>query len=99
MVYRRGRRVRSPSFTLFALANAVGRCRLGITVTRRIGGAVLRNRVKRRLREVFRLNRAALCPPLDLVINAHAGIENRSVRELESEFRRGVAELARRLGR
>jgi ribonuclease P protein component len=41
--------------------------RLGITVTRKIGNAVARNRIKRLVREVFRLNRARLPEGLDLV--------------------------------
>jgi ribonuclease P protein component len=42
---------------------------LGLTVPKAIGGSVVRNRIKRRLREAFRLHRADLDPKWDIVIN------------------------------
>lgn len=44
--------------------------RLGVTVSRRVGGAVVRNRVKRRLREWFRTSPVRAAGPLDLVVIA-----------------------------
>ena len=95
-VYETGQRVASGSFVLFGLPNDVGHCRLGITVTRKAGGAVRRNRIKRLLREVFRRNRQALSPALDLVVNARPGIESRTYAELEAEFVSRFEELRRR---
>ena len=95
-VYDMGQRVSSRSFLLFGLPNAVGRARLGITVTRKIGSAVRRNRTKRLLREVFRRNRHRITTTLDLVVNARPGIEARGYDELEAEFVSKVEQLARR---
>ena len=95
-VYERGLRVGSSSFILFGLPNEVGHCRLGITVTRKIGGAVVRNKIKRRLREVFRKHRHDLGPALDLVVNAKHPIKDRSTAELDAEFLRRFAALAGR---
>lgn len=86
-------------FTMFALASPAGRLRLGITVTRKVGSAVERNRIKRILREVFRHNRHRMTVPLDLVVNAHRSILGRSSRAIEREFLEGFDELARRCGR
>ncbi len=47
-----------------------GASRLGLTVSRRVGGAVVRNRVKRRIREWFRAQHEQLTAPLDLVVIA-----------------------------
>lgn len=92
-----GQRVTSRSFLLFGLPNDVGHSRLGITVTKKIGGAVRRNRIKRLLREVFRRNRQRLSPEIDVVVNARRGIEERSYGELEAEFVERFEQLARRL--
>ena len=60
--YARGRRIPSKHFVLFIARNALGRPRLGITVTRRLGGAVRRNRAKRLIREIFRRYKPAREP-------------------------------------
>jgi ribonuclease P protein component len=89
--------VGSRNLALFGLPNDVGQCRLGITATRKVGGAVRRNRVKRVLREVYRRNRAALGEAVDVVVNAHPGIHERSYAEIEREFLDAFARLARRI--
>jgi ribonuclease P protein component len=88
--------VGSSSFTLFGLPNDLDYCRLGLTVPRKVGGAVRRNRVKRLLREVFRHNRTRFEPRMDLVVNARPGIASRSLEELEREFLRSFSILARK---
>jgi ribonuclease P protein component len=98
-VYAEGCRVASTSFTLFGMPNGEQTCRLGITVSRRIGKATRRNRVKRVLREVFRTHRARLAPPLDLVINTRQGIEVRTKVQLEEEFVKSFRRLAGRFER
>lgn len=61
--------------TVFAVPNDLGHARLGLSVGRKVGTAVVRNTIKRRLREAFRLNQEALAPEgvgLDFVINVRA---------------------------
>lgn len=84
---------------LFALPNGLGHCRIGLTVTRKTGGAVTRNRVKRRLREIYRTNRELFDEPFDLVVNARPSIKERSFDELERELLRTYRRLARGRGR
>jgi ribonuclease P protein component len=98
-VRARGRRVSSSSFTLVGMRNELDTSRLGLTVSRKVGGSVQRNRVKRMLREVFRYNRAALTPHLDLVVLAKPGIQMRAVAQLQAEFLSDFRELARKVGR
>jgi ribonuclease P protein component len=83
----------NPGFTLYGAANEVGHPRIGITVSRRIGNAVERNRWKRRIRESFRLSQAKL-PSLDFVCIARSPAPP----SLES-LMGGLMELARRIER
>jgi len=93
-VYNKGHRTGTFSFTLFGLPSPNGP-RLGITVTKKVGNAVRRNRIKRRFREIFRKNRHLLDAKLDLVINAHRGIDASQYRSLEEEFLVSFRRLAR----
>ncbi|MBI1941246.1 MAG: ribonuclease P protein component [Acidobacteria bacterium] len=68
-VYEEGQRRSGPLCALFFRSNGLPHTRLGITATARLGNAVLRNRVKRRVREVFRLNRASIPGGWDIVLN------------------------------
>jgi ribonuclease P protein component len=68
-VYKQGRRHFSPHMTVFFLPQAGGSARIGFTVGRVLGGAVERNRIKRRLREAVRLSRSTLQDAVDVVIN------------------------------
>ena len=71
-IYERGLRIGDACLSLIALANADSRTRLGLAVSKRCGNSVRRNRLKRRLREAFRLSRAELPTGLDLVIQPRA---------------------------
>jgi ribonuclease P protein component len=66
-VQANGRRVAARFVTLLASPNTCGHDRLGIIASRRLGGAVVRNRAKRRLRELFRRRPADVAAPLDIV--------------------------------
>ena len=59
-VFKEGRRVHTPRYTVCVLFNRLGRNRLGISVSAKVAGAVKRNRVKRVIREFFRLNKKTL---------------------------------------
>jgi ribonuclease P protein component len=74
----RGRKIARPGLLLQALPGTGGPLRLGFTATRRIGGAVVRNRAKRRLREAARLTLGAAPPEgWDLVLVAREATATR----------------------
>ena len=83
----------NPGFTLYGAPNDTGYPRIGITVSRRIGNAVERNRWKRRIRESFRMSQNEL-PSLDFVCIARSPAPP----SLES-LMGGLMELARRIER
>lgn len=65
-----GRKIHTKNFLVLWRPNGLAISRLGITVTRRVANAVGRNRVKRRVREAFRLSQKSIPPGLDLVVVA-----------------------------
>ena len=73
-VYEDGVRVNSKNFIVILSRNQAGNKRLGITVTKKVGNAVKRNRIKRLLREFFRLNKEALPDSFDIVIIVKKGV-------------------------
>ena len=99
-IYESGKRVHDRRFVLFYLHGAAGQHRIGLTVPGRVGGSVVRNRVKRRLRDIFRLNREALgVAPLDLVLNVSSVGARASREDLEASFLRAAAAARRGKGR
>lgn len=92
-----GRRRRSPHFTVNFAPNGLPHHRLGQVVQKRFWNAAGRNRIKRCVREWFRLHRDLIsAPPKDIVVIARPGAEQLSSRELFSELQ-GV--LSREGGR
>lgn len=82
------RRVHTRSFVLLIARSEQPRSRLGITVSRQVGNAVRRNRIKRLLREAFRQRRSLFPDSCDLVVIAKSGSPSRLtldevLRELE----------------
>lgn len=68
-VMDRGRKKRIDRIcTVFFLPNQVGRKRLGIIASKKIGNAVVRNRAKRKIREVFRALKGSIRPAVDIVV-------------------------------
>ncbi len=92
--YAQGRRYIGRHMVLWLREGPDSAGRLGVVSSRRIGGAVKRNRTRRRLRELFRLNRWRLSGMADVVIVARTGCAEAPWAELNAEF---VA-LARRAG-
>jgi ribonuclease P protein component len=60
--------------------------RIGLTVPRAIGNAVVRNRIKRRLREIFRLQRSKLAPKWDIVLNPRRAALDAAFGDIEREM-------------
>lgn len=91
-VYDEGVRVHSRYSTIFILANSLGIGRLGIAATKKLGGAVQRNRAKRLIRDIFRRNKIA--SGFDIVVVPKRELLDASLTVLEADYR---ATIERRL--
>jgi len=100
-VLEKGVRMPGPMFLLVAAENTVGHDRLGMTVSRRVGGAVLRNRARRLIRESFRRQRRPTPPGgrpgLDVVVLAARALAERGQGEVDREFADRLRRVARRI--
>ena len=71
---------------LYARKNRTGTNRVGITVSKKLGHAVVRNRVRRRLREVYRLNEAKFQPGWDIVVVARSRCISASFQDIVNAY-------------
>ena len=95
-LYKKGHKVHSSNFVLFSRGNSLGYSRMGITASRKVGGAVVRNRVKRLFREIFRRSLNQIQCRLDIVVNAKSGCGGVRYEDLRTEFLTAVKKLANR---
>lgn len=94
-VQGRGRRVRLAHVLVLYTPGRAPQSRFGLVVSRKVGNAVRRNRVKRWLREAIRRNRSALAGRWDLAIVAHPTAVHAGLVALESELREAFYRMSR----
>lgn len=97
-VFNRRRSVRDNWLIVHGCENNLDRLRLGLSVSRKVGQAVFRNRLRRLYREAFRLTRAEMPTGLDLVLIPRTP-EEPTLAELKKSLPELVRALAGKLGR
>ena len=93
-LYTRGASVAAPYLVLYARKTGKGTNHLGITVSTKVGKAVVRNRVRRRIREIYRLHEHELLSGIQLVIVARKRAAAASYSQLEQSFMRVCEKLS-----
>ena len=87
-MYRSGKRRSNAHFTLFYRANERPTSRFGFSIKKTLGGAVVRNRIRRRVREIIRLHRQELPAGWDIVIHPKSSVGRAAFATLTSELLR-----------
>src|SRR5262249_47626312 len=95
-VYDRRRSASDRWLIVYACENGLPHRRLGMSVSRKVGGAVARNRLRRLYREGFRLPRDTLPPGLDIVLIPQ-GTEEPYLEQLKDSLPRLLGQIARKL--
>ena len=86
--YQKGVSAVSPVMVLYCRKNRLGRNRLGLVSSTKLGHAVVRNRCRRRLREVYRLEKPQLKTGYDIILVARSRTDTAPWPELQKQFRR-----------
>ena len=85
-LYAKGKSAVNSYMVLYCRRNSLGVNRLGYTVSTKLGHAVVRNRVRRRLREICRLNSPAMKTGYDIVVVARSRCVNARYAKMDSAF-------------
>lgn len=92
-LYNKGKSAASPLLVVYCRKNGRKQNRLGLTVSKKIGKAVHRNKLRRRLHEVYRLNEASFICGWDIVVVARIKSRFSSYSELSGDFLKLLARL------
>ncbi len=85
-MYRGGRRRSSGQFAVFCRANQLGHSRFGISVKKALGGAVVRNRIRRRVREILRRSLSEIPAGWDFIIHPRRSVVESELAPLAGEL-------------
>jgi ribonuclease P protein component len=92
-VYRAGKRLTSLHFTVFVCSNELAVSRFGFSIKKALGGAVVRNRIRRRVREIVRRHRQEIPAGWDIVIHPKSMVGKAPFSVLAEELLRVLSKL------
>ncbi len=86
-VYSKGRSYANQSLIIHVLKNNDIKGRIGFAVGKKVGNAVVRNRIKRLLRETYRLNRLEIQPNVSMILIARKSLKNAKLNDVIRDFK------------
>lgn len=92
-IYNKGKSAVTPFMVVYCRPNRLGHNRLGVTVSTKLGGAVVRNRCRRRLREIFRLAQPEMKQGYDIILVARSRSYKGSYQKMTDAFRKACDQL------
>jgi ribonuclease P protein component len=94
-LYKKGRRYKGKYFTLIHLSREFEFSRIAVVASKKVGNAVKRNKIKRRIRALFRTHKTLLNEPKDLIIIVHREIQKARWPELKEEYINALKMISR----
>lgn len=85
-LYRKGSSCANGYLVLYCRPNGLQENRIGLTVSAKLGHAVVRNKLRRRLREIYRLHESEFLPGWDMVVVARSRAVTASYQKLEASY-------------
>ena len=85
-IFKEGESVANRRFVIYRLANSQEHFRVGLSVSKKLGNAVMRNQIKRRIRHILIDHRNELVDNIDFIVIARKGVENLEYAELEKNL-------------
>ena len=83
-VYKKGKSNANKYLVMFIVENNLDKNRIGISVSKKVGNSVIRHRLKRLIKESYRLNEAMFKSGFDIVVVARTTAKDRTYRDIES---------------
>ena len=93
LLYKKGKRYRGKFFTLIYLSSDLKFSRMAVVVSKKVGNAVIRNKVKRWIRALFRTNKDLLKNPFDLVFIAKKETPDTTWPKLQQEYVKAITSI------
>ena len=98
-IYSQGKRIYTATLVTYFLHNKLDQHRLGVTVSRKIGKAATRNRIKRRIRELFRTSKSLGTPCFDIVVNVRKAAARVPYTTLQDDYLKALGRIEEKMER
>jgi ribonuclease P protein component len=95
-LYKSGQRIRGRYFSLVVRPNVLGYSRLAVVVSKKVGPAVARNRVKRLIRDIFRRSKGVIQEPSDVIVVARKEILDLTTADLRASYIQAMESIRRK---